>query len=443
MDSDNKAIEILSPRLYWISDKNPPRNQPNAFFFNIDNDLVYEPFFADFGPLDLGKTYRFVTELEKLLQDPNYAKSKIFHHTSLDTNKRANAAYLMGAFQVIILGRSAEEAWEPFSKVKTPFTDFRDASFGTCTYKCTILDCLRGLDYAIKLKWFDVKSFNLRDYEYFEKVENGDLNWIIPGKFVAFSGPSSQSKDAEGWRTFTPEDYVPIFKKFGVNLVIRLNKKQYERERFTKHGIKHMELYFTDGSCPEDDIIEDFLNAVENEKGAIAVHCKAGLGRTGSLIACYAMKHYKFNAPDFIGWIRISRPGSILGPQQQFLCDKESYFHSLCANSQIYKSIQPFIADYKKREEELKDQMDKLTINKKSSEMSPEDKKIAKYGDLGQAEKLLSSKHKNQGGSTTSSPTASPSTNGGHQKKPSNSIPTTYTSQTYSPSYNSKYTNSK
>ncbi len=96
-----------------------------------------------------------------------------------------------------------------------------------------------------------------------------------------------------------------------------------------------MELYFTDGSCPEDDIIEDFLNAVENEKGAIAVHCKvklvyflnikAGLGRTGSLIACYAMKHYKFNAPDFIGWIRICRPGSILGPQQQFLCVLKVY----------------------------------------------------------------------------------------------------------------------
>lgn len=34
--------------------------------------------------------------------------------------------------------------------------------------------------------------------------------------------------------------------------------------------------------------------------------------------------------------------------------------------------------------------------------MSPEDKKIAKYGDLGQAEKLLSSKHKNQNTTTSS-----------------------------------------
>ena len=31
------------------------------------------------------------------------------------------------------------------------------------------------------------------------------------------------------------------------------------------------------------------------------------------------MKHFGFPPAPFIGWIRIARPGSILGPQQQYL----------------------------------------------------------------------------------------------------------------------------
>ena len=29
-------------------------------------------------------------------------------------------------------------------------------------------------------------------YEYFDKVETGDLNVVLPNKFVAFSGPSAE-----------------------------------------------------------------------------------------------------------------------------------------------------------------------------------------------------------------------------------------------------------
>jgi len=73
-------------------------------------------------------------------------------------------------------------------------------------------------------------------------------------------------------------------------------------------------LYFIDGSTPPENIVKEFLNISEGEQGAMAIHCKAGLGRTGKLIGLYAMKHYKFPAAAFIGWIRIARPGSILGP---------------------------------------------------------------------------------------------------------------------------------
>jgi len=82
----------------------------------------------------------------------------------------------------------------------------------------------------MKLGWYDYKTFNFKEYEYYEKVEHGDMNWIVPGRFLAFSGPSKTQRDPDGWRTFTPEDYAPIFKKMGVTTVVRLNQKVYERE---------------------------------------------------------------------------------------------------------------------------------------------------------------------------------------------------------------------
>ena len=113
------------------------------------------------------------------------------------------------------------------------------------------------------------------------------------------------------------------------------------------------------------------MQICEAEKGAIAVHCKAGLGRTGTLIGCYAMKHFKFPAAAFIGWIRIARPGSILGPQQYYLLEKEEQI--LGTNR-----YNPYLSK---------------TLNKqKVGEMSPEDKRKSVYGDKRQGDKLVNKK---------------------------------------------------
>ena len=56
-------------------------------------------------------------------------------------------------------------------------------------------------------------------------MQNGDLNWVVPGKLLAFAGPTAVAKHFWGYRTFTPEDYHQYFADTGVTAVVRLNNE--------------------------------------------------------------------------------------------------------------------------------------------------------------------------------------------------------------------------
>ena len=76
--------------------------------------------------------------------------------------------------------------------------------------------------------------------------------------------------------------------------MIRLNESKYDAIHFTKNKIAHNDLFFVDGSTPPDEIVSKFFKITEEhfsakDPGAIAIHCKAGLGRTGTLIGLWAM----------------------------------------------------------------------------------------------------------------------------------------------------------
>merc|ERR1712154_522440 len=133
---------------------------------------------------------------------------------------------------------------------------------------------------------------------------------------------------------------------FKVTTIIRLNKKCYDKRIFTKAGFDHHDMYFVDGTTPSDQIIAKFNDICEKAKGMLAVHCKSGLGRTGSCVGCYMMKHYARTAQDVIAWLRICRPGSVIGPQQQFLEQQQPKMWRL---GDIYRKKKNLVLEYDPR----------------------------------------------------------------------------------------------
>ena len=91
------------------------------------------------------------------------------------------------------------------------------------------------------------------------KIENGDINWIIPNKFLAFSGPHDKARQMQGGLyTLSAMDYSKLFKRLGVVAVIRLNTPTYDKNTFIKEGIEHYDLYFKDGTVPSGHLLSNF-----------------------------------------------------------------------------------------------------------------------------------------------------------------------------------------
>merc|ERR1719410_1165974 len=347
------ALPIIDDRLYFTMTKHA-KSTENIHMFSIDHALRYGPFFVDFGPLNLACLYKFCKLNEHKLNDEKYKNKKIYYYCERTPQRLSNAAYLIGCYQVIELHRNPLEAYRRVKPLADKSVPFRDASMGLCSYiNCNVKECIYSIYNAVQWKYLDFDSFKVDEYEHYERVECGDLNILIPNKFIAFAGPYFKEFDEEGYPALTPDFYLPIWRKFKVSTIIRLNKKCYDKRVFTKAGFEHHDLYFVDGTTPSDAIIAKFNEICENAKGVLAVHCKAGLGRTGSCIGCYMMKHYAWTAAQVICWLRICRPGSVIGPQQRFL---EMQQPKMWKAGDLYRQKHNIVLDYDQRSQQQQQQ---------------------------------------------------------------------------------------
>lgn len=306
-------------------------------WFCIDEDLVYLSFSNDWGPLNIAMFYRFCVHVHQMLIDDAMEHTQLCLYTSTDAHHKANAALLCALYAMTIDHISPADAFHPYSELE--LKPFRDAGYGRADFSLTMQDILYGMRRALDHHLLDLTTFDLEEYEHYEQVQNGDWNWITP-QFLAFASPKDKAYMAMlaasgGQPSAVPHTTAPptgllrstidYFAERRVGLVVRLNNPLYNRRAFEARGIAHKDLYFDDGSNPSDEIVQTFIAEADRtiEQGhAIAVHCKAGLGRTGVLIGAYLIWKYQFTANEVIGYMRMMRPGCVVGPQQHYMYER-------------------------------------------------------------------------------------------------------------------------
>jgi cell division cycle 14 len=287
-------------RLIW-----PWFTKHASSFTNFLRSVLIRTCFSVFDPLE---------------QDKSLTSHRLVLYSSDDPRNKANIALLMALYvvrlplrflmatgtlpQMIVQRRAPWEAFQPIAELE--FMPFRDAGRGPPDFNLSIQDCLWGVWKAMQNGLCDMNEFSVEDYELYEKVENGDWNWITPN-FIAFASPV----DMNWWRKGgAQQDNKPVdssptpahtgangvqksnsalqrklptpflnclkyFQQKNIKLVIRLNTALYDKSLFLERGIEHLELYFDDGTNPTDEIVRTFIDVsdrVVEGGGVVAVH---------------------------------------------------------------------------------------------------------------------------------------------------------------------------
>ena len=126
-----------------------------------------------------------------------------------------------------------------------------------------------------------------------------NFSWLIEGKLAGSAIPTSK-------------DEIKWLQEQGVKSIVTIREIPLDDEWVDE--MKYLHVLSDDMGVPSFD---DLKNSVEyvreriQNNEPVMVHCLAGLGRTGTILACYLIKYEKMSAENAIQHVREKRHGSI------------------------------------------------------------------------------------------------------------------------------------
>ena len=154
--------------------------------------------------------------------------------------------------------------------------------------------------------------------------KNSPLWWVVPGVLAGMPMPyvhQERRLNRGGPLNAYPDD-LPELYSAGIRAVVSLLNIPFDDSVFKSAGFAYLSLPIPDGAPPTMEQAIKFMQFVIAQRSAqraVAVHCQAGIGRTGTMIASYLITQGD-DAKTAIRRVRAVNSSAIETPRQvQFL----------------------------------------------------------------------------------------------------------------------------